>query len=133
VALAARVEALDVEVAPPPARVVVNARTGTIVIGSDVRVLPAAVAHGNLTVSVTENQQVSQPAPFARRGRTVQTDQSTVAGEEDVARVAVFAPGPRLQDLVDAINALGTAPGDLVAILEALKEAGALRAELVVI
>jgi flagellar P-ring protein precursor FlgI len=133
VALAARVEALDVEMTAPPARVIVNARTGTIVIGGDVRVLPAAVAHGNLTVSVTENQQVSQPAPFARRGRTVQTDQSTISGGEEVARAAVFAPGPRLQDLVDAINALGAAPGDLVAILEALKEAGALRAELVVI
>jgi flagellar P-ring protein precursor FlgI len=131
--LAARIEALEIEVGRPAARVVVNARTGTVVIGGDVRVLPAAVAHGNLTVSVTENFQASQPAPFARRGRTVVTPQSDVAAEEEQVRAAVFAPGPRLQELVDAINGLGAAPGDLVAILEALREAGALRAELVVI
>jgi flagellar P-ring protein precursor FlgI len=133
VALAARIEALAIAPAAPPARVVVNARTGTIVIGGDVRVLPAAVAHGNLTVSVTEDIQVSQPAPFARRGDTAVTPRSTVAAEETPARMALFAPGVRLADIVDAVNALGAAPGDLVAILEALKEAGALRAELVVI
>ncbi|WP_194743912.1 flagellar basal body P-ring protein FlgI [Thermaurantiacus tibetensis] len=133
VRLAARIEALEVSGSAPPARVVVNARTGTVVIGGNVRLLPAAVAHGNLTVRVTETLNVSQPAPFARGGRTVVTPQSDVAAEEEQVRMAVLAPGPRLQDLVDAINALGAAPGDLVAILEALREAGALRAELVVI
>lgn len=133
VALAARIENLDVEAARPPARVVVNARTGTVVIGGDVRILPAAVAHGNLTVSVTEDWQASQPAPFSRRGSTVVTPRSTVQADEERARVALFAPGARLSDIVNAVNALGAAPGDLVAILEALKEAGALRAELVVI
>jgi flagellar P-ring protein precursor FlgI len=132
VALAARLEALAVQPAVPPARVVVNARTGTVVIGGNVRVLPTGVAHGNLTVSVTETRNVSQPAPFGR-GRTVVTPQSDVAADEQVARMSVVAPGPLLKDLVDAINALGAAPGDLVAILEALREAGALRAELVVI
>ncbi len=133
VRLAARIEALEVEGSAPPARVVVNARTGTVVIGGNVRLLPAAVAHGNLTVAVTETFTASQPAPFARQGQTVVTPQSDVAASEETARMAVLAPGPRLQDLVDAVNALGAAPGDLVAILEALREAGALRAELVVI
>jgi flagellar P-ring protein precursor FlgI len=133
VALAARIEGLDVRPALPAARVVVNARTGTVVIGGDVRVLPAAVAHGNLTVSVSERFAVSQPAPFSRRGETVVTPNSDVRVGEDQARMALFAPGARLSDIVDAVNALGAAPGDLVAILEALKEAGALRAELVVI
>jgi flagellar P-ring protein precursor FlgI len=133
VALAARIEGLDVRPALPAARVVVNARTGTVVIGGDVRVLPAAVAHGNLTVAVSERYAVSQPAPFSRRGNTVVTPNSDVRAGEEQARMALFAPGARLSDIVDAVNALGAAPGDLVAILEALKEAGALRAELVVI
>ncbi len=133
VALAARIEQLRVGVAAPAARVVVNARTGTVVIGGDVRILPAAVAHGNLSVAITEDWQASQPAPFARRGETVVTPRSTVDAQEQKARMALFAPGARLSDIVDAVNALGAAPGDLVAILEALKEAGALRAELVVI
>lgn len=133
VRLASRIEALEVEGTTPPARVVVNARTGTVVIGGNVRLLPAAVTHGNLTVRVTETFAASQPAPFARRGETVVVPQSDVAADEETARMAVLAPGPRLQELVDAINALGAAPGDLVAILEALREAGALRAELVVI
>ncbi|MFQ3594525.1 MAG: flagellar basal body P-ring protein FlgI [Sphingomonadaceae bacterium] len=134
VEMAARLEGLAVRSPAPPARVVVNARTGTVVIGGDVRLLPAAVAHGNLTVRVTESFQVSQPAPFARGGAaTVVTPQSDVEASEDPARLALLAPGPRLRDLVDAINALGAAPGDLVAILEALREAGSLRAELVVI
>jgi len=115
-----------------PARVIVNARTGTVVIGGNVRILPAAVAHGSLTVAVSEEVQVSQPNPLGR-GETVAVPRSTVAAEERPARAALFAPGVRLSDIVDAINALGAAPGDLVAILEALKEAGALRAELVVI
>jgi flagellar P-ring protein precursor FlgI len=133
VALAARIENVEVQAARPPARVVINARTGTVVIGGDVRIQPAAVAHGNLTVAVTEDWQASQPAPFARRGDTVVTPRSTVEAKEDKVRMALFAPGVRLSDIVDAVNALGAAPGDLVAILEALKEAGALRAELVVI
>lgn len=131
-ALAAYVESLELRLAPPAARVIVNARTGTVVIGGEVRILPAAIAHGNLIVRVTENQQASQPNPFGR-GQTVVTQQSTVDAEQEPGRMALFAPGARLGDIVDAVNALGVAPGDLVAILEALKAAGALRAELVVI
>jgi len=133
VALAARLETIAVVPGAPAARVIVNARTGTVVIGGNVRILPAAVAHGNLSVTIIEDIQVSQPAPFSRRGDTVVTPRSQVGAEEDQARMALFAPGVRLADIVDAVNALGAAPGDLVAILEALKEAGALRAELVVI
>lgn len=133
VALAARIEQLRVGIAPPPARVVINARTGTVVIGGDVRILPAAVAHGNLSVAISEDWQVSQPNPLSRGGETTITPRSRVEAQEQKARMAMFAPGARLSDIVDAVNALGAAPGDLVAILEALKEAGALRAELVVI
>jgi flagellar P-ring protein precursor FlgI len=132
IALASRVEQLDVALNPPPARVIVNARTGTVVISGEVRILPAAVAHGNLTVRVTENQQASQPGPFGR-GQTVVTQQSTVEASEAQNRMNLFGGGAKLGDIVDAVNALGAAPGDLVAILEALKAAGALRAELVVI
>ncbi len=132
VALAARLENVRVRAAEPPARVVVNARTGTVVIGGNVQILPAAVTHGNLTVAIRENVRVSQPQPFGR-GQTVVTPSSEVAVGEEQARMALFAPGARLSDIVDAVNALGAAPGDLVAILEALKQAGALRAELVVI
>ena len=132
IALAATIESLDVSLAPPPARVIVNARTGTVVIGGEVRILPAAIAHGNLTVRITENQQASQPGPLAA-GRTVITQQSVVDAGEPPARMALFQPGAKLGDIVNAVNALGAAPGDLVAILEALKAAGALRAELVVI
>ena len=132
IALAARVEALEVALSPPAAKVIINARTGTVVISGEVRILPAAVAHGNLTVRVTENQQASQPGPFGR-GQTVVTQQSAVDAADAPTRMNLFAPGAKLGEIVDAVNALGAAPGDLVAILEALKAAGALRAELVVI
>ncbi len=132
VRLASRIERMLITPAKPPARVVVNARTGTVVISGDVRIMPSAVSHGNLTVSVNENWQASQPAPFSR-GETVVTPYSDVSTEEDQPRMAMFAPGVRLSDIVDAVNALGAAPGVLVAILEALKAVGALRAELIVI
>lgn len=133
VRLASRIERMLITPAKPPARVVVNARTGTVVVSGDVRILPAAITHGNLTVTVREDWQVSQPAPFSRGGETTVTPRSNVETEEDQPRMAMFAPGVQLSDIVDAVNALGAAPGDLVAILEALKEVGALRAELVVI
>jgi flagellar P-ring protein FlgI len=132
IALASRIENLDVRAAVPAARVVVNARTGTIVIGGNVRVLPTAIAHGSLTVHITENESVSQPAPFSS-GKTQKVNQSTIEPVEAGGHMQIFAPGVALTDLVNAVNALGVAPGDLVAILEALKQAGALRAELIVI
>ena len=132
VALAAAIESLEVRLGAPVARVIINARTGTVVISGEVRILPSAVAHGNLTVRITENQQTSQPNAFGR-GQTAITQQSNVDANEALGRMQMFEPGAKLGDIVDAVNALGAAPGDLVAILEALKAAGALRAELMVI
>ncbi|RLA55100.1 MAG: flagellar biosynthesis protein FlgI [Gammaproteobacteria bacterium] len=132
VAFVSVVENLSVKPGSAPARVIINSRSGTVVIGSEVRLLPAAVAHGNLTVSISENWEASQPAPFARRGKTVVTPDSTVSVEQE-GRMFYIDPGVTLKDLVAAVNRVGAAPGDLVAILEALEKAGALRAELVVI
>ncbi|MCB1843762.1 MAG: flagellar basal body P-ring protein FlgI [Halioglobus sp.] len=133
VAFVSAVENLAVNPGSAPARVIVNSRSGTVVIGSEVRVMPAAVAHGNLTVSISENYEVSQPGPFARRGDTAVTPQSEVAVDAEGGRMFYIDPGITLKDLVDAVNRVGAAPGDLVAILEALEQAGALRAELTVI
>jgi flagellar P-ring protein precursor FlgI len=94
--------------------------------------MPAAVAHGSLSVTITERAAVSQPNEFAR-GETVVVPQSTVTVEQPVSRMFVFDAGVDLNDIVRAVNQVGAAPGDLVAILEALKESGALRAELIVI
>jgi len=129
----ATIENLEVRSADAVARVIVNARTGTVIINSAVRVSPAAVSHGNLIVTISESPQVSQPQPFAR-GRTVVTPQSDVqVTQEGGSRMFVFRPGVSLDALVRAVNQVGAAPGDVVAILDALKRAGALKAELVVI
>ncbi len=133
VAFISTVENLSVQPGSAPARVIINSRSGTVVIGSEVRLLPAAVAHGNLTVSIAEDYQVSQPGAFARRGNTVVTPDSEVAIEEGSGRMFYIEPGVTLKDLVGAVNKIGVAPGDLVAILQALEAAGALRAELIVI
>ena len=114
------------------AKVVVNSRTGTIVIGSHVRVTPAAVAHGNLTVTISEDARISQPGAFSQ-GTTQVVPQSNISVEQEAARMFKFDPGITLDEIVRAVNQVGAAPGDLVAILEALKEAGALHAQLIVI
>ena len=132
VSFLAVLESLDIDPGDAPARVVINSRTGTIVIGSHVRVLPAAVSHGSLSVTITERPKVSQPAPFSD-GQTVVTAQSTIDVKQTDSRMFLFAPEASLDDIVRAVNQVGAAPGDIVAILEALKEAGALRAELIVI
>ncbi len=132
VAFVSMLENIEVMPGDAPARVIVNSRTGTVVIGSHVRVMPAAVAHGSLTVTITEDMQVSQPAPLSA-GQTVVTPSSDVTVEESGRRMFLFEPGVTLNDIVLAVNRVGAAPGDLVAILEALKEAGALRAELIVL
>ena len=115
-----------------PARVIINSRTGTVVIGQHVRVMPAAVAHGSLTVTITNRQDVSQPAPLSQ-GQTVVVPATDIDVEEKGSRMFKFNPGVTLDEIVEAVNQVGAAPGDLVAILEALKEAGALRAQLIVI
>ena len=132
VSFVSMVENMTIEPGAPPARVIVNARTGTIVMGGDVRVLPAAVSHGSLTVTITESFDVAQPAPFSR-GVTVVTPRSDIGVEQDGSRMFPFGPGTTLEEIVQAVNSVGAAPGDLVAILEALHRAGALRAELIVI
>ena len=126
-------ENLPVDPAAASAKVVVNSRSGTIVIGSDVRIKEAAVAHGNLTVRISEDYQVSQPGAFAEGGQTVVTPGSDVAIEEEDARMFVLSPGVSLQELVDAVNQVGAAPGDVIAVLEALQQAGAMSAQLIVI
>ncbi len=126
------IENLEVDPAEAPARVIINSRTGTVVIGSNVRVTPAAVAHGSLVVRITETDLVSQPGPFSQ-GQTVVVERSDIDVEQEEARMFVFEPGNTLNDIVEAVNQVGAAPGDLVAILEALRAAGALRAELIVI
>jgi flagellar P-ring protein precursor FlgI len=130
-ALMSRIENLQVNPAEAPARVVVNARTGTVVINGAVRVSPAAVSHGKLTVRIEEDPQVSQPAPFSQ-GQTVVTPSSNIGVDEQSSPMFLLNRGAKLSDIVDSINKLGASPGDLVAILAALKEAGALKAEFVV-
>lgn len=128
----ASIEMIEVTPAETAARVIVNSRTGTVVINSAVRLSPAAISHGKLVIKIDEKRQVSQPAPFSG-GQTAVTPASQISVEEGPARVALFKPGASLASLVDALNKLGVTPSDLVAILEALKQAGALRAEMEVI
>ncbi len=125
-------ENLQVLPAEAPAKVIVNSRTGTVVIGQNVRVSPAAVSHGNLIVTITNTPQVSQPDALSE-GETVVTPQSDIAVEKEDNKMFLFNPGVSLDEIVKSINKVGVGPGDLVAILEALKSVGALKAELIVI
>lgn len=129
----ARVENLELTPGIASAKVIVNARTGTVVISSEVKVSQAAVSHGSLTVTITESLDVSQPSAFTRGGQTVITPQSSIAVDAQGSRMFKFEGGTSLDEIVRAVNEVGAAPGDLIAILEALKQAGALRAELEVI
>lgn len=130
--LMSEIENLDVVSAEPSAKVIVNARTGTVVINSAVRVSPAAVTHGKLTVRIDESQHISQPLPFSQ-GQTALERKSGVDVDEERKPMFLLTPGPKLADVVKAVNAIGASPADLVAILEALKEAGALKAELIIL
>jgi flagellar P-ring protein precursor FlgI len=112
------------------ARVIVNERTGTVIMGSEVRIAPVAIAHGSLQIQVKTDFGVSQPAPFSE-GKTVVVPDSTVAVQEgDKQRLVVLQPGVSLGQLVGGLNALGVTPQDLIAVLQAIKTAGALEAEL---
>lgn len=141
VAFVSLLENIEVEPVEPPAQVIINSRTGTVVIGGNVRVTPAAVTHGSLTVRVNERLNVAQGATVVTNenqtivapGEPVVTPESTVDATEEPARAFVFDGGVSLSSLVDSINAVGASASDLVAILEALREAGALRAELIII
>lgn len=128
----AELEMLTVEPAQTRAKVIVNSRTATVVINAAVRLSPAAISHGKLVVRVDEDPRVVQPAPFSN-GRTATEQASDIQVDEQMAHVVDFQPGASLSELVDALNMLGVTPSDLVAILESLKLAGALNAEIEVI
>ncbi len=128
----ASIEMIDVAPGETAARIIVNSRTGTVVINSAVRLSPAAISHGKLTVRIEEKARVSQPNGFSN-GKTVVTSDSKITADEEPAHVALMRGGASLARIVDALNLLGVTPSDLVAILEGLKQAGALRAEMVVI
>jgi flagellar P-ring protein precursor FlgI len=128
VALLTEIEQLQIE-PDLSAKVVIDERSGVIVMGRDVRVSTVAVAQGNLTVTVSETPQVSQPAPFSR-GQTVVVPRTRIGVQEDGKKLAVVKEGVSLQQLVDGLNALGIGPRDMIAILQAIKAAGAIQADI---
>ena len=129
--LMARLEPLSVEV-DGPARVVINERTGTVVVGALVQIGPAAIAHGNLSVRISTRFDVSQPPPLSD-GNTVAVPQQEVDVIEGTSQLIELEEGTTLQTVVSALNSLGATPRDIIAIMQALKAVGALRAELVII
>jgi flagellar P-ring protein precursor FlgI len=128
VAMLTEIEQLQVE-PDEAAKIVIDERSGVIVIGRDVRVSTVAVAQGNLTVTISETPQVSQPAPFAR-GRSVVVPRTQVGVQEEGKRLAMLQEGVSLQQVVDGLNALGIGPRDLITILQAIKAAGAIQADI---
>src|SRR5437660_1060870 len=128
VALLTEIEQLQIE-PDLPAKIVIDERSGIIVMGRDVRVSTVAVAQGNLTVSISETPQVSQPAPFSR-GQTIVVPRTKVGVTEDGKKLALVQEGVSLQQLVDGLNALGIGPRDMIAILQAIKAAGAIQADI---
>ena len=132
VAFMSMVENLEVQPGEPPARVVVNARTGTVVISRNVRVTAAAVSHGTISVAISATNEVSQPNPLAG-GQAVGVQNAEVAVNEPKNPMFMFQPGVDLRQIVDAVNQVGASPSALIAILEALKSSGSLRAELLII
>jgi len=130
--LIARLEPLNVDV-DAIARVVINERTGTVVVGGSVRLGAAAVAHGNLSVRIATRMEVSQPTPFSRTGSTQVVPQQDVEVEEGKNQLLALEPGTTLEAVVRGLNALGASPRDIIAIMQALKAAGALRAELIIL
>ena len=133
VAFVGMLEELEIETSEPSARVVVNSRTGTVVISSNVRVKAAAISQGDITVTVEATNEVSQPEPFSRNGVTTPIQNAEVTISEDNKKMVLFKPGAELRQIVNAINEIGASPTALISILEALKQAGALQAELIVI
>lgn len=128
------IENLEVTPGEPKARVVVNSRTGTVVISRTVRVTATAVTHGQLTVKVSATNEISQPAGLVGgAGQTAPFANATLEVNEEARPMFVFKPGVNLRDIVDAVNQVGATPSSLIAILDALKSSGSLRAELIVI
>ena len=139
VAFVSVLENIEVQRSEPAAKIIVNSRTGTLVISGNVRVTPAAVSHGTLSVKVSEDMEIEGGDATAigdgaqANAEATAVPQTEIEVKEDLAKAFLFDAGVSLSDLVDAINAVGATPSDLVAILEALREAGALNAELIVI
>ncbi len=133
VSFMAEIENLDIRQAAPSAKVVINARTGSIVMNQAVTLAACAVAHGNLSVTISTTPTASQPEPFARVGRTVVTEKADITITQQPGALVNMAAGAKLADVVKALNSLGATPQDLLAILQAMKSAGALVAELEVI
>lgn len=132
VAFMSMIENMDVMPGEPPARVVINARTGTVVISRNVRVTAAAVTHGTISVAIAATNEVSQPGAFSQ-GQTTPVQNADVKVSEPNKPMFLFQPGVDLRQIVDAVNQVGASPSSLIAILEALKSSGSLRAELVII
>jgi flagellar P-ring protein FlgI len=128
VSLLTEIEQLQVE-PDQPAKIVIDERSGIIVMGNDVRVSTVAVAQGNLTVTITESPQVSQPGPFSQ-GKTTVVPRTRIGVQEDGKKLALVRNGVSLQQLVDGLNSLGIGPRDLIAILQAIKAAGAIQADI---
>ena len=126
-------ENLTLSTADSVAKVVINERTGTIVIGNNVKLLPAAVAHGNLTVTVSTTNEISQPNALSSGGTTQGTSNSQISINKEAGRVIEVPSNANLNDLVRALNSIGVTPYDLISILQALKEAGSLQATLEII
>jgi flagellar P-ring protein precursor FlgI len=133
VSFMAEIENLDIKQATPSAKVVINARTGSIVMNQAVTLAACAVAHGNLSVTVSTTPTASQPQPFSRTGQTVVTEKADITITQQAGVLVQMGPGAKLADVVKALNSLGATPQDLLAILQAMKSAGALTAELEVI
>ena len=115
------------------ARVIINERTGTIVAGENVRISTVAIAHGNLTITINERPEVSQPEPFAPAGATTEVlDRTTIDVEEDESKLNVIPEGASISEIARGLNVLGVTPRDLMAIFQAIKRAGALHAELII-
>jgi flagellar P-ring protein FlgI len=129
VSLLTEVEQLRID-PDQPAKIVIDERSGIIVMGNDVRVSTVAVAQGNLTVTITEQPQVSQPTPFSHGGRTTVVPRTQIGVQEDGKKLAVVRSGVSLQQLVNGLNSLGIGPRDLIAILQAIKAAGAIQADI---
>ncbi len=133
----AALENLDVNIGRTPARVIINSRSGTVVMNEHVRVKPAAVSHGNLVVTIRESLTASQPGSNygdgAQAGKTVVLPQTNIQVDEQQQRIVMMPGSSSLQDVINAVNSVGATPTDLMAVLQALKRAGALEAELVVI
>ncbi|MCD6665191.1 MAG: flagellar basal body P-ring protein FlgI, partial [Hydrogenophaga sp.] len=126
-------EEIPMEATIPVAKVIVNSRTGSIVMNQAVTLGPCAVAHGNLSVTISSTPMVSQPNPLSTGGQTVVTEKTDIKISQDAGSLIQMDAAPQLSDLVRMLNGLGATPQDLLAILQAIKAAGAMNAELEVI